>query len=384
MAALLAALLPTFVSCKKQEPDKVQPGVAISLNPVSNKAGEQFVRVTAGKEWSISLDFAGAEPWAEISPISGSGSRNDLTLSWKASPLEGARSVLISIRSAAGESSLTFTQNGYKMPAKKYGEDVAGARWLELPETAEGDGREFFYRRMSISDDKGVSKIVRNFSFDYSYGDFLAIWVAYPLNTTLIGSSFGRSEAWAFDPLMPAALQQDVTDSYHTGWARGHQIPSADRQGDYERNASTYYGTNMTPQDYDFNGGIWAGLEQKVRNLCKNADTLYVVTGCVPGPNTMPNAGNRINIPAAYFKALLYYRKEVEDQVFNLGKYGGYSGVGVYLNHDGSLSGSLYPFAMTLEELQEKTGLRFFVNLPAEIRSKVLVQDPSWAKSYLQ
>jgi hypothetical protein len=38
---------------------------------------------------------------------------------------------------------------------------------------------------------------------------------------------------------------------------------------------------------------------------------------------------------------------------------------------------------MTLDELQRKTGLEFFVNLPENIRSKVLVQDPSWAEPYL-
>ena len=46
--------------------------------------------------------------------------------------------------------------------------------------------------------------------------------------------------------------------------------------------AQTYYSTNMTPQIQNgFNGGIWAKLEEAVRNEIPEGDTLYVITGAV-------------------------------------------------------------------------------------------------------
>ena len=383
VAALIAALSLAFVSCEKQETgtaDTVQPEIYIPSNPVASDAGSQFVHVTAGGDWGLKLEFVGNQSgWASLSESSGTGSRTNLKLRWDENPADTSRYVSVTITTRAGTGVATFCQNGKGQAVKPVtgnGQDVSTAGWLELPRTVEGDGREMFTHTMTV----GGSE-VRNYSFDYSYSDFISIWVAYPLNTSLIGSYYGRSEAWGYDPLLPAKQQQYVGSAYSMSriYGRGHQIPSADRQGSYERNASTYYGTNMTPQIHDFNGGIWATLEGKVRNIAKAADTLYVVTGCVRGSETMPNNGHQVNIPSAYFKALLYYSKGSG----TLGKYSGYSGVGVYMDHDGSLSGPCYNYAMTLEELQKKTGLEFFVNLPDNVRSKILVQDASWAQSYL-
>jgi endonuclease G len=378
VAALLAALSLTFVSCKKDEPDTVNPLISIPKNPVSSDAGIQFIQISAGKDWGLTMSFDGEQtPWASLSAMSGKGSVTNLTLDWDENTVETSRSVSISIKSAAGTYAVSFTQYGKgqspELPAPGQGADVSACGWLELPATKEGDGREFFHHNMQVD-----GKTIRNFSYDYSYKDFISLWVAYPLNKALIGSYYGRSNAWGFDPLLPSNAQQSIYRSYGTGHARGHQIPSADRQGGYERNAPTFYATNLTPQDFDFNGGIWAGLEMDVRDICYKSDTLYVVTGCVLGNETIYNGGHSVNVPAAYFKALLYYSTGG-----TLGAYSGYSGAGIYMRHDGELSGDRYDFAMTLDELQKKTGLEFFVNLPENIRSKVLVQNPSWAEPYL-
>ena len=177
-------------------------------------------------------------------------------------------------------------------------------------------------------------------------------------------------------PLAAFKRSTDINRSYGTGYARGHQIPSADRQEAMSA-MPHLYSTNITPQDFDFNGGIWAGLEMDVRDICYKSDTLYVVTGCVLGSTTIYNAGHSVNVPAAYFKACCIILQAEH------WAYSGYSGAGIYMRHDGGLSGNRYNFAMTLDELQRKTGLEFFVNLPENIRSKVLVQDPSWAEPYL-
>ena len=72
------------------------------------------------------------------------------------------------------------------------------------------------------------------------------------------------------------------TFCYYKNYSRGHQIPSADRTATDELNSQTFYASNITPQNGDFNGGIWASLEGKIReNMCQ--DTLYVVTGCYFG-----------------------------------------------------------------------------------------------------
>ena len=385
MAALATALLLTFVSCHNgEEPDFVKPVISLSVNPAASTAGEQFVDVTAGSDWVISLQYEGSRSgWAKLSANAGSGIVSGITLSYGANDSEESRSVVLTITSRGGTSSVEFVQNGTAPPeaphAGGYGEDVASKSWLELPATAAGDGCEYFFHMMSNGKD-------RNYSFYYSYEDFVSLWVAYPLNTGLIGSSIGgRTDAWGYDPLIPKDMQQYIVNdegmgvSYGSGHSRGHQIPSADRYGTAANNAATFYATNMTPQDYHFNGGIWADLENNVRSLARKADTLYVVTGCVPGSGSIVDrGGRRINVPAAYFKALLFYSKSGAAYTFQ--RFDGYSGIAVYMEHMSSLSGTSAQYAMSIAELEEKTGIEFFAALPSavgkETAARIKAQGP--------
>ena len=147
-----------------------------------------------------------------------------------------------------------------------------------------------------------------------------------------------------------------MNGSYGGGWTRGHQIPSADRLT-YAANVSTFVPTNMTPQDYDFNCYIWADLEGKVRDYASTSDTLYVVTGCDVRDSWLKtdskNTGFQVTVPTAYFKALL--RKKGTD----------YAAVGFYLPHDTSIAGGNYMnYILSVDALEEQTGMDFFVNLP--------------------
>ena len=136
----------------------------------------------------------------------------------------------------------------------------ARQRWLELPETSPLDSYDFFCRQYRLG-----GSMLRNYSFYWNYDDRVSMWVAYPLSRAYLGSS-KRTDAWGYDPLLPAARQQNVSGGYIKGnnpvifYTRGAQLPSTHRTASQELNATTFYGTNMTPQSDDFSSGIWATL----------------------------------------------------------------------------------------------------------------------------
>ncbi len=387
IAALGAGLL-LLGSCNGPEPEEpVLPAAltapVLQLEPAS---GSVFLSVTASKAWTISV--AGGS-WATVSPASGTGSRNSVILSYEANTGEDARSVTLTLNATpGGQATLTLTQKAVVKPVGPdqpqqygYGYDVAAPHWLELPATKAGDGKEWFAHDMTGGDYFAKPGNNRNWSFYYDYGSFLSTWVAYPLNNGLIGSG-RRSDVWGFDPLIPAALQQAITNgAYGTGHSRGHQIPSADRLT-YSANVSTFYATNMTPQDYNFNGGIWANLENRVRSYANSSDTLYVVTGCIVDDRSgtlIDRGGHRVRIPSGYFKALLrYYEASTTGEK--------YTACGYFLPHDSSISNGRYlDYIMSIDELEKKTGIEFFVNLAekvgAENARKIKSQEPSsWWK----
>lgn len=243
----------------------------------------------------------------------------------------------------------------------------ATAGWLELPETSETDGFDFFSHDGTLS-----GKKIRNWSFYWDYDNRVSNWVAYPLYKAIY-SGASRTDEWGYDPLLPADKQQNVSGGYREGnngrYSRGHQLPSADRAG-YELNSSTFYGTNMTPQNQDFNGGLWADLEGKVRTWAGQSDTCYVVTGCITKDAKyyiLDRSGNKVTVPTAYFKAILRYSSNT-----TIGTDGFCATAFLFDHEEYSRSGKSSlkvnkSMSMSVKELETVLGYKLFVNLDKAI-----------------
>lgn len=388
IAALGAGLL-ILGSCGGPEAEEpvLPAALGTSVTQLEADPGSIFLTVTASQAWSITSSAT----WARVSPASGTGSRNSVILTYDSNDGDESRSVTLTLTAdPGGQASLTLTQKaaavvpgGGDEPREfGYGYDVAPVHWLELPATKAGDGKEWFAHNMDGGDYFSGTGKQRNWSFYYDYDSYLSSWVAYPLNNGLIGKGT-RTNAWGYDPLLPAGYQQAIVNGAYgiSTLSRGHQLPSADRLT-YSANVSTFYATNMTPQDYDFNGEIWADLENKVRSYASQSDTLYVVTGCIVDDSSgslTDRGGHTVRIPSAYFKALLrYYPSSTTGDV--------YTACGFYLPHSSSISGdSFQKYMMSIGELEKKTGMEFFVNLAEKVGAdkakKIKSQEPgSWWK----
>lgn len=371
VAMALVAFATVVYSCGQTVEPETEVSFSLSTTVADNKQGSQFVRISAGSEWTIGF----VEPcdWASLSATSGKGTGH-VILNWTENAGEITRTCIIELRSASGKFShrMEFSQKP-DVSRILVSDPVAG--WLELPAVPEG--LYFFTHPMVIG-----STTTRNYSYAWDKDALVAHWVAYPLNSSLKQGSSGRSEAWGgYDPKFPQKYQPDLHSAYQIFGARGHQIPSADRQI-YKYNVETFYSVNMTPQDYTFNSGTWSQLEGFVRSQSDLLDTLYVATGCVVKGSTryaLDNSGKKVTVPVGYFKALLGYKKS--GTVGITGKTGGYTGVAYYYPNEPS-SADFRLNEMTIRELEEKMGIDFFVNLPDKIgkalSDKVETTRDSW------
>jgi endonuclease G len=209
----------------------------------------------------------------------------------------------------------------------------------------------------------------------YDTEEKVSYWVAYPLHSVYLGSS-GRTNVWAYDPLFTQSEQMPLHSAYGWGgYARGHQLPSADRQATAEANEQTFYFTNITPQDYDLNGGQWASLEGWVRkkaaesHLGGRSDTLYVVTGCAlttPDDSQIQRReknGVRGAIPKAYYKVLLRTRSGKAAVPWGADA----ECIGFWVeNH--TPSDGYVDWAMSVAEIEALTGHTFFPKIDPSVK----------------
>ena len=367
-------------------PEEVHLDLSLSENNVSWDANSVFVRIISEASWT--LEIVPPVDWASLGTTSGSGNKNSIILSYTANKETTGRSLTVVATAAGGKvtASATLTQQGYVAPTPSGGGNngkaaISPFKWMELPATAPEDGLDFLWHMADMN-----GKQVRNYSCYWNYSDRVSIWVAYPLCSMYLGS-LSRSDAWGFDPALPAANQQNVSGGYWDGnnghYDRGHQIPSADRTSSYAMNAATFYGTNMTPQNNSFNAGIWASLENRVRDWARSSDTLYVVTGCVLDGATyyaLDRSNNRITVPTAYYKAVLRYAPSASSTGMG---YAGFMGCAVWMEHKAMSSSAKMDktYSMSIDALEQKLGIDLFVNLPDKVGKNVADQieaeDPS-------
>ena len=364
-----------LTSCEEPEPAVVAE-VSVKTSQVTAKKGSMFVNVTCNGAWELSLKGQGAAiDWAELSPTSGTGNKTNVVLSYDDNTSGQTRFLEIVITSGMQWSTCQVTQSASDeleddQPALE-GMDLTKAAWLELPALTD-NSLSYYAHSFKYPND---GKTYRNYSFGWSQEDRVALWVAYPLCSFYLSGSAGRTNAWALDPLLGEDSAAPF-GGYAGNYARGHQLPSADRQCCYEANAQTFYGTNMTPQLNAHNEGIWSELEAKVRNKAGGSDTTYVVTGVMVSASSMKERdsnGNSVTIPDAYFKAILRYSKSSTLGTWNAAAF--------YLEHK-SYSESLgKKHSMSIDELEKITGIDFFVNLPAKVgeeqAAKLEAQDPA-------
>lgn len=265
---------------------------------------------------------------------------------------------------------------------RKAGNSPLNGAWLELPavhKVAEGDYCHTHWARMQ-------GRQQRNFTCYYDPDTYTSSWVAYPLCTSHTASD--RDESWGYDPLLPEHRQTSVSRGYGASeptvnypenfYARGHQLPNADRSAVPQMMQQTYYSTNMTPQlQNGFNGGIWKNLEEAVRCAIPHNDTLYIVTGAsfTKGGAEEPvkmivnrNDGKSLPVPNYYWKVVMKVRR-LE------GKPVEACAVGFWMPHSDLKGHDYAEFAVSVDQIEDWTGFDFYVHLEDSLEKKAEAQS---------
>ncbi|MEL7251739.1 MAG: DNA/RNA non-specific endonuclease [Bacteroidota bacterium] len=204
---------------------------------------------------------------------------------------------------------------------------------------------------------------------EYDEAHEQARWVAHIITPDVITGTVFRSNDFREDPKIDSGsaveadyflkyLQPDSTYEYDGyGYDRGHLAPSADFRWSAKALSESYFYSNMSPQRPEFNREGWAELEGSIRGyVFDHPETqLYVVTGPVLDADLpkVERSVNGLSLPRRYFKVILDLNAQ--------------RAIGFVIPNYG-LENPLYTYAVSVDEVEDITGLDFFPNLPnAEI-----------------
>ena len=209
-----------------------------------------------------------------------------------------------------------------------------------------------------------------NYAMEYSKEKMHSRWVAYRYDSKLKAQVTSRSDEWGVEPFYNNNKTYQIATGFFGGYNRGHLVGSAERLYSREANVQTFYMSNMSPMNGNFNSIYWGEIETLVRNWGRNCgagDTLYVVKGgtldSLLTTTTVRNTlGETVQmaVPKYYYIAVL-----------SLSSEGKAKAIGFWIEHkdfkDSSLSNLKkirQAAACTIDELEERTGIDFFCNVP--------------------
>ena len=181
----------------------------------------------------------------------------------------------------------------------------------------------------------------------------------------------GTGDPFQPDPVLPAEYRLTSYDYDNWSYQRGHMLGSADRLNSKEANGQTFYMSNIMPQLKDFNEhGIWWNLENWLRSTYDQSafrDTLYVVKGGTvnSGNYTKIGSNSQLVCPKFYYMAILAFAKKYAKS------NGGYYAIAFWMEHKGNTDDVSSKYAISIDELERRTGIDFFCNLPDEIENAV-------------
>lgn len=227
---------------------------------------------------------------------------------------------------------------------------------------------------------------ILNYALEWDNTKRHANWVAFTFDTTTSADVVKRTDLWAKDPKLPAEMQTGDSDHTNDGFDRGHLCASEDRVYLKEANEQTFYYSNISPQLNDFNGGFWGKLEARVQTWGRSTttgtyDKVYVTKGgtlnkllknfkgtTVDGgtPTTDANGFtiHGLACPEYYFMAVLSQK----DDVFHAIAFLVPRKEGMTRNPS---SDELKEYVVSVDKLEEETGIDFFCNLPDVLENEV-------------
>jgi endonuclease G len=204
-------------------------------------------------------------------------------------------------------------------------------------------------------------ELVEHAFYDVCYNEAheQANWTYHELTTDMLGHRRERTNNYRFDP--DVSTGSVGGRSYRrSGYDRGHLVPAADMKITYQAMSESFFMSNMSPQVHNFNAGIWAYLEGRVRGWAKQKGHIMIVTGPILKAG-LRKIGPGVSVPEEYFKIVLHYNFDQPTL----------SEMIAFKMKNRKTNQNLKAFATTVDHLENVTGFDFFEQLPNYLEERL-------------
>ena len=212
---------------------------------------------------------------------------------------------------------------------------------------------------MTVAVPHGVSDtLVRYSAFDVHFNSErgIANCALYELARNELNGTEERGNTFMPDTGVKGC--PSLQDYAGSGMDRGHLVPAGDLKWSEEAMRQSFLLTNVAPMHKALNEGGWAKLEEKVREWTARDSALLVFTGPVVSDGDTTLANCHVRVPSAYYKVIMAPCVRPKRAI-------------AFIYPNGHSGGRLQQYAVSVDEVERRTGLDFFPTLSAKEQQRL-------------
>ncbi len=194
------------------------------------------------------------------------------------------------------------------------------------------------------------------FSLSYNSAYLQPSWVAYKVTKAQVNKDDKVKGKYVPDPQVntKSATKKDYKEG---GYIMAQFVNYLDVKQTPGATEETFYMTNISPMKLAYYNHIWIKTEELIRQWSAETDILYVVCGPILLEAPFPTIGdNNVSVPKRFYKAVYDPKNQ--------------RAIG-FIFKNGMSSGSLESFAVSIDEIEQQTGIDLFPALDDEIERTV-------------
>ncbi|MEE9349336.1 MAG: DNA/RNA non-specific endonuclease [Flavobacteriaceae bacterium] len=202
-----------------------------------------------------------------------------------------------------------------------------------------------------------TNQIIKHKYYTLSYNEKheQAEWTAYALTPQHI-KRIDRTRPYFIYDKQVKTRSANYRNYKKSGYDKGHLVPAGDMRFSLDAYNDTFFTSNISPQNHKFNAGIWNTLEQKTRYWAQKYGKIYVITGGVLKEGLRTIGDENVSVPNEFYKILLDY---TEPEIKAI----------AFLMPNENVKKALYKYVVSIDYIEEKTGIDFFPALPDAIEN---------------
>ncbi|MDW5287321.1 DNA/RNA non-specific endonuclease [Formosa sp. PL04] len=197
-----------------------------------------------------------------------------------------------------------------------------------------------------------------DYTLSYNEKHEQAEWVAYLLQKSDIVSTQRKRPYFSEDKAVKTK-SADWRSFKNSGYDKGHLCPAGDRKKSVDSYNETFLTSNISPQNHNFNAGIWNDLEKTVRSWAKSYNDVYVVTGGVLRDDLKTIGKDSVSVPNYFYKIIFKDNGDSSKMIAFL------------IPNKPNLNQPLKSYVVSVDQIEAETGINFFPKLDDTLEHKL-------------